>query len=601
MNTPAQGNNLKDFRSADDVDSRRIAHRQFLWPYLLLMASQLPLSAVYLTRLWWERPHYRMLPVAIAGCAFFLFQRWPRANEPSFFPSLKSTIFLTLGLILAALATLWLSPWCSFAAFLCFSASLLARTNDRQVFGTLLSTMAPLALILQPPVAMDFDTVQGDIQLMSALNNGATKIASDSLDLMQYPHNVADHRMEFPRGEFSSEALGNNLLSVFTLLILTGLCIAWQRMTMFRAVMLLLAALFWYMTFEALEMIICVVMDSTFEQNLYAPGLGNRILQSAGLVAAGIMTLLSERLIAFLFGPVDLQSVDENISYQQKLCRLWNHAIAGTISPTIDVNVKKEVAWAKRRNSMPGQGFSRALWATAIALLILAGIQVLGIGSAWSQSGGSIFSSARTPLLTEDFLESEATQLSQTDYQEQTPLQNSVFQSHQHQWTFQDAAGRATYRVTIRGPNSGWQDSDRQIRSFDWKRQANPEPTILAAGDRNVAVYRTGYRNNMVEYRTAFDAQIDGYGMSFQVPWTWRNPADFLGRAAARLEDRTRPRLLSGLSLQITVTVDTIGPNPEPSQQQAADLFQDVVQKILIELTPANGPPVDQQDAVVQE
>jgi hypothetical protein len=105
----------------------------------------------------------------------------------------------------------------------------------------------------------------------------------------------------------------------------------------------------------------------------------------------------------------------------------------------------------------------------------------------------------------------------------------------------------------------------------------------------------------MVEYRTAFDAQIDGYGESFQVPWTWLNPADFLGRAAARLENRTRPRLLSGLSLQITVTVDTIGPNPEPSQQQAADLFQDVVQKILIELIPANGPPVDQQDAAVQE
>ena len=591
-----QSKSVQDYRPKDDKEDRKDEYRRFLFPYLILIGSQIPLCLVYLKGLWTERPHYGMLPVAIFVSGLFVFQRWPRHGEPAFFSSTKSDLLLATGVFLGVIGSLLLSPWFGFAAFLCLLGSLLARTNDRHVFGTLLVALVPMAVLLQPPVAIDFDTVQGDIQVMSAVNTSATQIASDILDLSQFPHNIADSRMEFPFGDLDSTALGNNTLSLFTLLIVTGLFIGFQRIPMFRGMMLLIAACFWAMTFEAFSLVICAIAETSFEKDFYSPGAASQTLQLVALFSAGGMTLLSERLIAFLFGPIDLQAVDENVSYQDMMCQLWNKAIAGISSPVIDVNLKREVAWARRRNSVPSQRVSTLIWSGGILLCALGILQLTGLASAWSRSGGSLFVGGNAIALNQESISETIAGFTRVDYSMTEPARKSVYDAYNHQWTFADQSGQE-YKVLISQPFSGWHDIDREIRSQDWKPEFASELMEIQIGERTCLIWSASYRNNLAEYRTIFNFQIDGYGEEFKIPETWQNPKAFISRAVERLGNRNRPRVLSGRSMEINVFVDSVGPNSDAMVRQAEQLIRGVLQDVFSSIGNGTlGETTDQTD-----
>jgi hypothetical protein len=580
IKTPTKAGNVRDYRARDDAENRLHEYRQFLLPYLIMAATQLPLVVLYLRGLWIERPHYRLLPVAFAGCGLFLYRRWPRVGEPVFFSSTKSDLFLAAAVVTGLLATIFLSPWAGYAALLCVLASLLARTNDRQIFGTLLAALVPLAVLLQPPVAIDFDTVQGDVQLLAFLDTAASTFASDCLDLMGYPHNIAGHRMEFPVGEFSATELGNGTLSVYTLLILTGLFVAWQRMPMFRGFMLLAAACFWFMTFEAVALMISVIGETSFEKDYYSPGPGNRVLQIGVLLLAGLLTALSERLLAFLFGPVDIQAIDENVSWQDRMCRFWNAAIAGVTSPVIDINVRKQVAWAKRRNSLPTRRVLHVIRYATILLAICGAVQLAGVAGAWSQQGESFLASGPALRLESDLLPDECAGLMQTGFTAADRGRLSVYEGYHQRWVY-EGADEVEYVVWIEQPFSGWHDFDLEFRSEDWKREGQPELSAITVADESFPAVQANYQNNLAQHRVAWNAQIDGFTAGFEVPLTWTSPAHFFQRLASRPGNRTRPRLFSGYSLQISVFADTIGPPPEAVRQQVAALFHTVVGQVV--------------------
>ena len=101
MNTMSTGKDISEFKSREDVEARQHEQRKVLLPYLILILSQLPLTAVYLSGIWNERPHYLILPLAITAFAFFVFYRWPRNSESVFFDSSKSNFFLVLGVVFA--------------------------------------------------------------------------------------------------------------------------------------------------------------------------------------------------------------------------------------------------------------------------------------------------------------------------------------------------------------------------------------------------------------------------------------------------------------------------------------------------------------------
>ena len=574
------GKDISEFKSREDVEARQHEQRKVLLPYLILILSQLPLTAVYLSGIWNERPHYLILPLAITAFAFFVFYRWPRNSEAVFFNSSKSNFFLVLGVVFAIAATLFLSPWLSYAALLLLLGSLLSRTNDRKVFGTVLGTMAPLLILLQPPAAFDFDTVQGDISFLGWVKTCSTSLSSNMLDLQLYPHNFAGFRMEFPTQEFTSIHLGNGFFSIFVLLLLTCIYIAARRIPMFRGAMLLIAATFWYIAFEAIELTICVVSVLSFEQDLYAPGTGNALLQIAGLISAIIMTLLSERLITFLFGPVDIQAVDENISFQNLLCRFWNAAISGVTSPTVDINIKKEVDWARKRNSFPEKSTVKLIWASAALLSVILLMQIIGLTAAAQNLTPSLLDTnfAEDTSSVESFL-TIPDGFRVVDFTVGTPASKTIFETDSFTWKVKDAAGQ-TYYIAISFPFTGWHNFDGEAESQDWNRAPEiiTEPLLLEG--KSVPYFTGSYQNSLAIHRTQFNTQLDKFGDGFELPYLWNTWSAAIKRVSDRLSNRTRPRLFSGRSIEIKVYLDTIGPNPPTAVETAAGLFKDIVAQV---------------------
>ena len=574
------GKDISDFQSREDDEARQHEQRKVLLPYLILILSQLPLTAVYLSGLWNERPHYLILPLAITAFAFFVFYRWPRNSEAVFFNSSQSNFFLVLGVVFAIAATLFLSPWLSYAALLLLLGSLLSRTNDRKVFGTVLGTMAPLLILLQPPAAFDFDTVQGDISFLGWVKTCSTSLSSNMLDLQLYPHNFAGFRMEFPTQEFTSLHLGNGFFSIFGLLLLTCIYIAARRIPMFRGAMLLIAATFWFIAFEAIELTICVVSALSFEQDLYAPGTGNTLLQIAGLLSAIIMTLLSERLITFLFGPVDIQAVDENISFQNFLCRFWNAAISGVSSPTIDINIKKEVDWARKRNSFPEKSTLKLIWASAALLSVILIMQIIGLTAAAQNLTPSLLDTnfAEDTSSVESFL-TIPDGFRVVDFTVGTPASKTIFETDSFTWKVEDAAGQP-YQIAISFPFTGWHNFDFEAESQDWKRAPEIITDELILEGKNVPYFTGSYQNSLALHRTLFNTQLDKFGDGFELPYLLANLPATMKRISDRLSNRTRPRLFSGRSIEIKVYLDTIGPNPPSEVETAATLFKDIVAQV---------------------
>ena len=574
------GKDISDFKSRENDEARQHEQRKVLLPYLILILSQLPLTAVYLSGLWNERPHYLILPLAITAFAFFVFYRWPRNSEAVFFNSSQSNFFLVLGVVFAIAATLFLSPWLSYAALLLLLGSLLSRTNDRKVFGTVLGTMAPLLILLQPPAAFDFDTVQGDISFLGWVKTCSTSLSSNMLDLQLYPHNFAGFRMEFPTQEFTSIHLGNGFFSIFGLLLLTCIYIAARRIPMFRGAMLLIAATFWFIAFEAIELTICVVSALSFEQDLYAPGTGNTLLQIAGLLSAIIMTLLSERLITFLFGPVDIQAVDENISFQNFLCRFWNAAISGVSSPTIDINIKKEVDWARKRNSFPEKSTLKLIWASAALLSVILIMQIIGLTAAAQNLTPSLLDTnfAEDTSSVESFL-TIPDGFRVVDFTVGTPASKTIFETDSFTWKVEDAAGQP-YQIAISFPFTGWHNFDFEAESQDWKRAPEIITDELILEGKNVPYFTGSYQNSLALHRTLFNTQLDKFGDGFELPYLLANLPATMKRISDRLSNRTRPRLFSGRSIEIKVYLDTIGPNPPSEVETAATLFKDIVAQV---------------------
>ncbi len=574
------GNNISDFKSRDDVEIRQHEQRKILLPYLLLILSQLPLTVVYLFGIWNERSHYLVLPFAITAFVFFLFYRWPRNQEAVFFNSSKSDFFLVLGVVLAITATLFMSPWFSYAALLLLLGSLLARTNDRKVFGTVLGTMAPLLVLLKLPAAFDFDTVQGDISFIGWIKTCSTHLSSNMLDLLLYPHNLAGFRMEFPTQLFTSIHLGNGLFSIYILLLLTCIYIAARRIPMFRGAILLLAATFWFIAFEAIELTICVVAALSFEQDLYTSGSANTLLQMAGLLSAIVMILLSESLITFLFGPVDIQAIDENISFQNLICRFWNSTISGVTSPTIDINVKKEVDWAKKRNSFPEGYTVKFIWGSAALLAAISIMQIIGLAVAFQNLTPSFLDNgfAQNSASVESLL-TIPDGFQAMEFSASTPEPKSTFETDSFTWKVEDTTGQK-YHIELSFPFSGWHNFDQEAQSRDWKRERELMTGELSVEGNKVPYVTAKYQNSMALHRTLFNAQLDGFGDGFELPYLWSNFPAFVERGGKRLSIRTRPRLLSGRSIEIQVYLDTIGPNPLIDIETARVLFKDIVEQV---------------------
>jgi Transmembrane exosortase (Exosortase_EpsH) len=580
------------------TEDDRTSARAVLVPSLFLIGSQLPLSLVYLLNLYREREHYVFFPVALLVTALIVAMRWPRADQKCFFPGNLSMVLLWTGLTAATAATLLLSPWFGFVALILFVFSLLARTNDRYRFGSLASLALPLIVLVQPPAGIDFDSVQGDIMLMSWINDWASSLASNMVDLlgalMDFTNInlVSGSRLTLPGGSLDTIDIGTRGASVFTLLMATAVYAAVRRRPILRGLLLLGVCVFWAIVGEALNVVICIIGASSFDMewlNGQEPGW----LRFAGLLFSLVMTLLSDSVLGFICGPVDATSIDEDNRVQNWMVQAWNRTVAGSESLTIDKNVRREVAWLERRTSLPGAGTIRLLWIGAIVGLVFSSFQVIELGRATSLTGGHVFSDQNKGWIriAASLLPETIGNAVRIEHLATEPPRKTAFRRFRNSfvYTFADSP-EVRFDVEVSQIWPGWHDTIRDHMCKEWipsDSQNRYGRSVSAAALRDFPLYEARFGNRNAEENCLFFCQMDAFGEPLECPLTWSDPLDFLGRAGNRALYRIRPRIFVPGSLEISVSVTSVGSVPETTRERALELVVAVINHVQAQI--ANG------------
>ncbi len=578
------------------------ATTSILVPSLILIGSQIPLSLIWFWQVAGSREHYFLFPLAFLAVAILLGIRWPRGQTQPFFRSRLAIFLLVVGVITAVCGTLWLSPWFGLASCVAFTGSLLARTNDHGQFGTLISILAPLLVLVPPPTGIDFDTVQGDVQLMSWVNTSATAVAQDIFDVLNLPYLEWDvvnvvygSNMQVEHGYLDSIDSGAGGFSVFSLLVFVAIYVAIRRRPVFRGIVLLVACVFWAIAGESLELMIRAVSSASFGlEGLSGPApLWIRLVT---FLFAFVMTIMTDHFLSFLFGHVDSTAIDEDAKFQYWLCRYWNRYIAGHESEVFDQHVKHEVAWSRWRNARTSRTLSTALWVAAIGCAVMAAFQIIGMGRASARVEGYALEKGNGDWiqLAGSALPESLADCSLVNVETVVPEKKTAFRVYETIWTYADPDhADVNYSVNVSQAWPGWHDAVADQVRDQWTPDASElaHPRVGLDGIPDVPVYEADFHNTLAEFNYLVYCELDGFGEPFEAPLTWRNPVNFWQRAVHRVRNPLRPRLFRPESIVVQVSVLTIGQVSDEVRERARRVLAEAAAAIRAAIV-ANELPV---------
>ncbi len=544
-------------------------------PYLIAIASQLPLTLIYLLNLWRTRDHFGLLPVALLAFGFLLYRRWPRQRESMFYGSVRGDVFFVLGIALGWTGAVLVSPWCSFAALSAFVVSLLFRTADAGMeVGRLTSVSVPLLVLLILPLGFDFENVQGDLLMLESAKTLAAGVSSDILDMLFLVHFQAGTVVELPGYTVDATAIGNGVFSLFSLLILTAVFIALMRRPFFRGLLLLISAWLWGFLFTAFGMVLLVLGYEYFQADWYA-GTSRTVLETLLLAAAALFIVITDQLLIFLFGPVDITSIDESAPYQVRISRFWNRYISGKRQTVIDPNDQTDLALLARRNRPVTRAAASTLWVGCLIVAVSALLQVVDVGRAMALAnrGASAVNLLAPESDSGRLLPAQVGAWNQIQYDELVPQFESCLSATAYRWTFGQPDGTMQIVLELRHPfpavsyplrnfvNRGWIVVDDQRLIQQPADEAAPRWEFESAD-----LY-----NSMSETCHVAMCHLDQFGMPLDIPSTWNSR--FLPRCIDRLGNRVKPRLLRPETIEITAYAVKIGILTESEKQQVRQLF----------------------------
>lgn len=270
-----------------DFASRRAL--QFL---LICLAAHLPLMLSYCRRLW-TFEHYQFYPFAIGATAVLLFDRIRR--DAVVITRFAWTVLAMDGLLLAGGCLLG-SPWMGAAGFAFGLTALVMSTvdfrNDRRAWAIVL----PYLSMLRPPAGYD-------VQLIQKLQHLTSRLSSELLDRLELLHLRSGNTIKLQGIQLFVEDACSGVQSLFAVLFVTTLIIAFRRRSPLHALLLIAAGIFCAIPMNVARIVtIAMVWDGW--QLDWSQGTAHSVLGYVLLCIAAILTLSADRLIRIIGGSV---------------------------------------------------------------------------------------------------------------------------------------------------------------------------------------------------------------------------------------------------------------------------------------------------------
>lgn len=518
--------------------------KSFVIPYAICVLAQLPFLILYFTQLFRLRPHYQFFPFAIAVTAVGIYVRWPRNQPYPFRNSRLSDVLFVAGCFFGLCAVAFSHAWSSALSVYLFVTSFCARTKDAETGRSMLPLALPLWVSMELPNNYDFSLITW-LQVFSA------QAASHVLDLLGLHHHLAGTLLTFPEKTYGVEEACSGVHSFFLLLFLTSVFVVFMHRPWFRAMVLMISALFWALLMNSVRILLIPLVYNTLGWDLVTP-FNHAVLGYCVIIVAMLLVMSTDQFLTFVFGPVDSTTLDSSNEGVSTVAKYWNRYVSGENEGAVKVKSKLPSSLTRKMIAI-GAGF----------MLVLG---TLSIGTAFQMlSGGYIvkfFQGTKlVALQKEDLPPSVGDWHWPTESDSEKPFKATTREAasdlgmRSDQWVY-DAPH---YRVMIAmdQPFPGWHELTRCYENSGWSLIDEGRQYKEAKDkDGNDWPYiQVDFKKPTGEKAFVLFSLFDAAGQPFEAPAEFGAIDRFLIQVRNRLSPQVRKRLFNAESYQVQAFV----------------------------------------------
>lgn len=539
--------------------------------WLLVVATPLPLVVVYLWRLW-DIEQYSFFPVLFGAIALLAYNRWDKQFR---FPSTWPTaLVLGTSVLLQATAALLWSPWIAFLGFLLALASFFSSQREvvekegQEPFsaGSLFYLSIPLWLCLRIPLGQD--------QLLTfKLQHITARTSSYILDYLRIPHQITGVVFDLPGGKLFVEEACSGVQSLFALLCIAFLLLAFNRRPIILFPVYAGAAIFSAGLFNIVRVTAIAIAQERYKYNL-AEGIPHEVLGYTCLIAAILLLASFDRLFRVVFFPL---SDAENPLARQRIPNplklLWNRTLTLRTAP------KYRKQWQVYKNLAIGVLLG-TISLLAVGLQIFFGAETVLANQNTAPKPAPIWLPEPGTIATNDNFTVES-------YQRKQGEDDISEGEYVDVWTVYDKSTQLRHRIAVSQPYKIYHDLCVCYRGTGWQQLSKERIDSKTGGQ------------GTVDWSYVFSIYANaggGYGyLSFSGFDRNGNPIDAPEENLSGLIDT---RLLSGrlhkteankvIMFQIWTTTDSV--LDEPQQLKLQELQTQLRQQIVNALRSQSAP-----------
>ena len=518
-------------------------------PYAIAILAQLPMLLLYFRNLYLEKPHYQTAPFAFLATIAIAYFRWPKEAKMPFHRSVLSDVLLVLGLLFAIACVAFVWPSAGAGSVMFLVASLLARTVDKETLKSLWPASLPMFVYLTLPAGTD-------IQLITWLQRISAVCTSRLLDLYGLGHFMDGTVIEVPGKEpYGIEAACSGVQSFFTLLFVAVLFIVVYRRPFFRAVFLIVSAIFWALFMNTVRIFLIPVLDQVDIH--VAHGFPHALL-GWGTLAVGVLLLLStDQFLTFLFGPVD-PDVGKSGPFGKLITKAWNGLVSGE-----QTEEEKKKRRKKVRKPITTAG-KTTIWAFC-GILVLAGFWSsfdVVYGFAFAPDHVRFFDNDVTRSFEENDLPEKINEWTAIadSYKITTREGGSDLGKRSDIWRYTGPNGSAI--VSMDQPFPGWHELTTCYKNSGWElisRERKTPPKSDATGDQEWPYVVGEFKRETGERGFLVFALFNTEGEPVNPPASWNRAMYFISGIRNRMSNRLRASLFDNSTYQVQAFVTSYG------------------------------------------
>ncbi len=287
---------------------------QFFWAALFLFPSVLVVE--YFFRLW-RIDSYQFFPVLLLSVGVMFFMNWDGLLRLP--DSRLALVLVVVGLVIAVVGTMLGSPWLGcLSSIVMLSAFFSSQSERGKKECGMLFLLPPCLLLLRLPLGLD-QVLTGSLQTITSI------VSSFLLELLGIVHRLTGNVFFLADGALFVEEACSGIQSLFSLLFVALLMVAWLRRSNFLIPFYLAFAALWSLAMNILRVTAIAVAQDWFSIDL-AHGWQHEVLGYTCLLLAILLLWSTDRLFLVCFFPIPSnETANRNVN---PISAFWNRHVA---------------------------------------------------------------------------------------------------------------------------------------------------------------------------------------------------------------------------------------------------------------------------------